>query len=332
MATPTPLAVEDVLRVNGSRRFAAALAAASPFASLADAVLAARRIWLDKVDVTGWLEAFAAHPPIGSTSPSVSKWSQEEQSAALSTATDSAAQELAEWNARYREKFGFVFMICASGRTAPEVLSELKRRYTNRPIVELEVAAQEELKITELRLAKLFSSETPAPFTSAEGHTSQSDKAADRMRIIGAHLGALSQPSTNKAPEITGSSNRTRPPITTHVLDTARGSPASGIEVSLEVWKDASSRPSFDNKDFNGWTTLGSSVTNNDGRSGQLMDIVDNVTPGFYRISFNTSKYAPSGFFPYVSIVFEIKKSQTTEHFHVPLLHSPFSFTTYRGS
>ncbi|KQK21431.1 hypothetical protein BRADI_1g60700v3 [Brachypodium distachyon] len=285
MATPTPLAVEDVLRVNGSRRFAAALAAASPFASLADAVLAARRIWLDKVDVTGWLEAFAAHPPIGSTSPSVSKWSQEEQSAALSTATDSAAQELAEWNARYREKFGFVFMICASGRTAPEVLSELKRRYTNRPIVELEVAAQEELKITELRLAKLFSSETPAPFTSAEGHTSQSDKAA-----------------------------------------------ASGIEVSLEVWKDASSRPSFDNKDFNGWTTLGSSVTNNDGRSGQLMDIVDNVTPGFYRISFNTSKYAPSGFFPYVSIVFEIKKSQTTEHFHVPLLHSPFSFTTYRGS
>ncbi|KQK21429.1 uric acid degradation bifunctional protein TTL isoform X2 [Brachypodium distachyon] len=307
MATPTPLAVEDVLRVNGSRRFAAALAAASPFASLADAVLAARRIWLDKVDVTGWLEAFAAHPPIGSTSPSVSKWSQEEQSAALSTATDSAAQELAEWNARYREKFGFVFMICASGRTAPEVLSELKRRYTNRPIVELEVAAQEELKITELRLAKLFSSETPAPFTSAEGHTSQSDKAA-------------------------GSSNRTRPPITTHVLDTARGSPASGIEVSLEVWKDASSRPSFDNKDFNGWTTLGSSVTNNDGRSGQLMDIVDNVTPGFYRISFNTSKYAPSGFFPYVSIVFEIKKSQTTEHFHVPLLHSPFSFTTYRGS
>jgi 5-hydroxyisourate hydrolase/2-oxo-4-hydroxy-4-carboxy-5-ureidoimidazoline decarboxylase len=116
------------------------------------------------------------------------------------------------------------------------------------------------------------------------------------------------------------------------VLDTALGSPASGIEVHLEMWKDASSPPSFDNKDFNGWTTLGSSVTNNDGRSGQLMDIVDNVAPGFYRISFNTSKYAPSGFFPYVSIIFEIKESQATEHFHVPLLHSPFSFTTYRGS
>ena len=49
MATPTPLSVEDVLRVNGSRRFAAAMAAASPFASLADALLAARRIWLNEV-------------------------------------------------------------------------------------------------------------------------------------------------------------------------------------------------------------------------------------------------------------------------------------------
>uniref|UniRef100_J3LPE8 Uncharacterized protein n=2 Tax=Oryza brachyantha TaxID=4533 RepID=J3LPE8_ORYBR len=222
-------------------------------------------------------------------------------------------------------------MICASGRTAPEVLAELKRRYENRPIVELEGAAQEELKITELRLAKLFASEAVAP-PPVVGGPIQSEKAADRMRIIGAHLGALSQHSANKATELTGSSNRTRPPITTHVLDVARGSPASGIEVHLEMWKDASAPPSFNNQDFNGWATVGSSVTNNDGRSGQLMDIVDRVAPGFYRISFNTSKYAPSGFFPYVSIIFEIKKNQTTEHFHVPLLHSPFSFTTYRGS
>ncbi|PAN49344.1 hypothetical protein PAHAL_9G442700 [Panicum hallii] len=307
MATPTRLSVDDVLRVNGSRRFAAAMAAASPFASLADALLAARRIWLNEVDVNGWLEAFAAHPAIGTTSPSVSKWSKEEQSAALSTSTDSTAQELAEWNARYREKFGFVFMICASGRTAPEVLAELKRRYTNRPIVELENAAQEELKITELRLAKLFSSEPTVPSHTTESPTIQSDKAA-------------------------GSSNRSRPPITTHVLDVARGSPASGIEVHLEMWKDVSAPPSFRNKDFNGWATLGTSVTNNDGRSGQLMDIVNNVAPGFYRISFNTGKYAPAGFFPYVSIIFEIKANQTAEHFHVPLLHSPFSFTTYRGS
>ncbi|KAK3151809.1 hypothetical protein QOZ80_3AG0250850 [Eleusine coracana subsp. coracana] len=307
MAPPLSLSVEDVLRVNGSRRFAAAMAAASPFATLADALLAARRIWLNEVDVNGWLEAFAAHPAIGTTSPSVPKWCKEEQSAALSTATDSTAQELAEWNAQYREKFGFVFMICASGRTTPEVLAELKRRYVNRPIIELEVAAQEELKITELRLAKLFSSEPMVPSSGTEGPAINSDKAA-------------------------GSSSRTRPPITTHVLDVARGLPASGIEVQLEVWKNASTPPLFENKDLNAWATIGTSVTNNDGRSGQMMDIVDNVTPGFYRISFNTAKYAPSGFFPYVSIIFEIKANQTAEHFHVPLLHSPFSFTTYRGS
>lgn len=92
--TRGPLPVEDVLRVNGSRRFAAALAAASPFASLADALLAARRIWLNEVDVNGWLEAFAAHPAIGTTSSSAPKWCKEEQSAALATATDSTAQVL----------------------------------------------------------------------------------------------------------------------------------------------------------------------------------------------------------------------------------------------
>uniref|UniRef100_A0A453A103 Transthyretin/hydroxyisourate hydrolase domain-containing protein n=1 Tax=Aegilops tauschii subsp. strangulata TaxID=200361 RepID=A0A453A103_AEGTS len=119
-----------------------------------------------------------------------------------------------------------------------------------------------------------------------------------------------SQPFANKAHEITGSSNRTHPPITTHVLDTTLGSPASGIEVHLEMWKDASSSPSFDNNDFNGWTTLGSSITNNGGHNGHLMDAADNVAPSFSCISFNISKYALSGFFPYVSIIFEIKRAR----------------------
>ncbi|KAM3300503.1 hypothetical protein ACQJBY_041492 [Aegilops geniculata] len=174
------LTVEDVLRVNGSRRFAVALAAASPFGSLADALLAARRIWRNEVDVPGWLEAFAANPPIGTTSPSISKWSKEEQSVARSTATHSIAQDLSEWNAKYRNKFGFVFLICATGRTAPEVLAELMRRYANRLIVELEIAAEEELKITELRLAKLFSPETAAPPTSV---ISQPVKTSDPRKV-----------------------------------------------------------------------------------------------------------------------------------------------------
>lgn len=149
------------------------------------------------------------------------------------------------------------------------------------------------------------------------------------MNIIGAHLTAASG-----APDIKASQSpvRTRPPITTHVLDVSRGSPGAGIEVRLEMWKGSQPRPLFAEPDSGGWRFQGSSITDNDGRSGHLMSIVDNVEPGIYRISFDTGKYFPNGFFPYVSLIFEIKESQRSEHFHVPLLLSPFSFTTYRGS
>lgn len=115
-------------------------------------------------------------------------------------------------------------------------------------------------------------------------------------------------------------------------MDVARGSPAAGVEVRLEMWKGNQPRPLFGETDMSGWVLIGTSATDNDGRSGQLMSIVDAVSPGIYRISFNTGKYCPVGFFPYVSIVFEIRESQKLEHFHVPLLLSPFSLTTYRGS
>lgn len=151
----------------------------------------------------------------------------------------------------------------------------------------------------------------------------------DRMSIIGGHLTAVSESSDRKASQIPV---RTRPPITTHVLDVSQGSPASGVEVRLEVWKGTESHPSFSATDIDGWSFVGCSTTNKDGRSGQLMSMVDALNPGTYRISFNTGKYCPGGFFPYVSIVFEIQDSQKWEHFHVPLLLSPFSFTTYRGS
>lgn len=154
------------------------------------------------------------------------------------------------------------------------------------------------------------------------------------MLILGAHLTGGTKASATidvKADASAHPSNRTRPPITTHILDTSRGCPASGVEVHLETWRGSmTGRPTFKGSEC-GWSSLGSSHTNSDGRSGALMDIVD-ISPGFYRISFNTGVYNPHGFFPFVSIVFEIKESQSTEHFHVPLLLSPFSFSTYRGS
>uniref|UniRef100_A0A6M2EQ24 Uncharacterized protein n=1 Tax=Populus davidiana TaxID=266767 RepID=A0A6M2EQ24_9ROSI len=326
---------EEYLACCGSTQFAKEMVKASPFASVHEAVSAARDIWFNKVDVNGWLEAFSAHPQIGhSPSPdhiaAAAQWSKGEQSTALATATTSTLQELSDWNARYRHKFGFIFLICASGRSTAEILADLKKRYPNRPIVEFEIAAQEQMKVTELRLAKLFSSKIKSTSKGNEHATVSVKKAEeDRVSIISGHLTTTSESSSGKASQI---STRTRPPITTHVLDVSRGSPAAGVEVSLEIWKGTQPRPLFGEPDVGGWVFQGSSTTDADGRSGQLMNIVDVVNPGIYRISFNTGKYCPSGFFPCVSIVFEIKESQNREHFHVPLLFSPFSFTTYRGS
>ncbi|OVA01280.1 Transthyretin/hydroxyisourate hydrolase [Macleaya cordata] len=310
------------------------MVSAAPFPNFELAVEAARNIWFNKVDVNGWLEAFGAHPQIGNTSAKNQKtetsaqWSKGEQSTALATATDSTLQELLDWNARYREKFGFVCLICATAKSTPQILSELKNRFPNRPIVEFEIAAREQMKITELRLAKLYAAKAEVtPASNSQNPVNLTTKAGeDRVSIIGGHLAVASASKASQTP------GRTRPPITTHVLDVSRGTPAADIEVNLEIWKGVKPRPLFGELNSGGWVLQGSSITDTDGRSGHLMSIVDNVEPGIYRISFNTGKYVPTGFFPYASIVFEIKESQKSEHFHVPLLLSPFSFTTYRGS
>jgi 5-hydroxyisourate hydrolase/2-oxo-4-hydroxy-4-carboxy-5-ureidoimidazoline decarboxylase len=145
----------------GSSEFAKQMSTSGPLTSQ-EAIYTARDIWFNQVNVTDWLEAFSAHPQIGNTpSPSINsdfaRRSVSEQSTAFATTSASALQELAEWNVLYKKKFGFIFIICASGRTHAEMLHALKERYENRPIVELEIAAMEQMKITELRMAKLFS-------------------------------------------------------------------------------------------------------------------------------------------------------------------------------
>ncbi|KAL3832997.1 hypothetical protein ACJIZ3_007733 [Penstemon smallii] len=331
------LGEKEWLACCGSLKFAQEMFSAGPFSNYQYALDAATDIWFNKVDVNGWLEAFAAHPQIGESpskthkSPTSAQWSKGEQSTALATATDSTLQELYEWNIRYRQKFGFVFLIFASGRSTPEILAEMKRRYQNRPIVEFELAAKEQMKITELRISKLFSANTTPDSTTKIQNTADvvTKAGEDRVGIIGGHLTALNQtPSSKPSQNFT----RTRPPITTHVLDVARGSPGDGIEINLEMFINNQSQPTFGDSDKTGWKLQGTSITDKDGRSGYLMNIVDELNPGVYRISFNTGKYNPDGFFPYVSIVFEVKESQKLEHFHVPLLLSPFSFSTYRGS
>ena len=85
------------------------------------------------------------------------------------------------------------------------------------------------------------------------------------------------------------------------------------------------------------WQKVGASATDGDGRSGALMSAADVMEPGLYRLTFETGRYflgrhGRAGFYPRVVVEFEVKKSECREHFHVPVLLSPFSYTTYRGS
>lgn len=110
--------------------------------------------------------------------------------------------------------------------------------------------------------------------------------------------------------------------ITTHVLDTAKGRPAAGIAARLEI------------KSGESWVELGSGATNADGRISDLLPKDTKLEAGIYRLTFETGPYfranGGDGFYPSVPILFEIKAGG--EHYHVPLLLSPFGYSTYRGS
>lgn len=114
-----------------------------------------------------------------------------------------------------------------------------------------------------------------------------------------------------------------RSPITTHVLDTARGKPAAGVNVALEA-RSAGGE----------WTKLAGGVTNADGRITDWMPGDATIAPGIYRATFDTGAYFKqlneATFFPSVSIEFEVR--DTGQHYHVPLLLSPYGYSTYRGS
>jgi len=147
----------EFLRCCGSTRWAAAMAEGRPFEDL-DAMRArGDEIWrsLARAD---WFEAFAAHPTIGD-GRTASAWSAAEQSG-MQSADDDVRARLERLNAEYEQRFGFIFIVCATGKAPGEMLALLERRITNRPETELPLAADEQRKITALRLAKLVDQPT----------------------------------------------------------------------------------------------------------------------------------------------------------------------------
>ncbi len=154
-------AVEELTRCCGSSNWVAKMLARRPFHSIEELFTAADDIWF-KLAAEDWLEAFSHHPRIGDVESlrakfaSTASWCENEQKG-VSQATDDVLHQLSALNDDYFQKYGYIFIVCATGKTADQMLEILKSRMPNNRDEELKVAAGEQAKITKIRLEKLVS-------------------------------------------------------------------------------------------------------------------------------------------------------------------------------
>ena len=154
----------ELLKCCGSTNWARRMARQRPFPSGADAMRrlldSADRVWWD-LGREDWLEAFSQHPSIGEkvaakeASAETRRWSEEEQSGTRS-AREQVLAALAKANRAYEQRFGYIFIVCATGKSSEEMLALLEQRLQNDPAAELRMAAEEQRRITHLRLQKLL--------------------------------------------------------------------------------------------------------------------------------------------------------------------------------
>jgi 2-oxo-4-hydroxy-4-carboxy-5-ureidoimidazoline decarboxylase len=151
-------AATEVMPCCGSQAWAHRLAERRPFKNTASLMAASDEIW-GQLAPQDWLEAFSKHPRIGERkapdkpSAQSAAWSAQEQRDAAA-ADEAAKSALAEGNREYEKRFGRVFIVCASGKSASEILDILQQRLNNHDATELHIAAEEQRKITDLRLKK----------------------------------------------------------------------------------------------------------------------------------------------------------------------------------
>jgi len=151
---------KTLLQCCGSKRWAREMA--GPYENVETLIAKAHDLWWS-LEPADWLEAFRSHPKIGEkkaadkVSAQSQHWSGQEQSG-LTNASQDIVDSLAALNHDYEQKFGFIFIICATGKTSAEMLSALRERLQHDREAELPIAAAEQGKITELRLNKLLTS------------------------------------------------------------------------------------------------------------------------------------------------------------------------------
>ena len=145
----------------GASRWVNGMLAGRPYDSFTEVIARAGLVWRD-TGPADWAEAFSHHPRIGETrteapvGPAARRWSAEEQ-AGMAAADAGARRALAEANREYEQHFGWIYIVCASGRRPEELLENIRGRMANAPDQELAVAAAEQERITRQRLGRLFS-------------------------------------------------------------------------------------------------------------------------------------------------------------------------------
>lgn len=160
-ALPPAQAESALMDCCGSARWAASVTARRPYANVGALYKSADSVWwnLERAD---WLEAFSHHPQIGDKpatgSESARQWAAGEQADAR-TSSDDVKSRLARANRAYFEKFGYIYIVCATGKTAEGMLAILNQRLQNDPPSELSIAAEQQRLITRIRLDKLLAGE-----------------------------------------------------------------------------------------------------------------------------------------------------------------------------
>jgi OHCU decarboxylase len=160
---PDADAVALLLRCCGSSRWARLMAGKRPFDSIAQVAARADQVWA-LLGGEDWLEAFSSHPRIGdggaraedATDRARLEWGPGAEQSRVSSAGSGVRDRLAAANREYEARFGYIYIVCATGKSAEEMLALLERRMTNAPGDELAVAAEEQRAITRLRLGKLL--------------------------------------------------------------------------------------------------------------------------------------------------------------------------------
>jgi len=157
---PLPDAKEALAKCCGSSQWVKRLEAQRPFTSREHLLQLADEIWFG-ASPEDWLEAFAHHPKIGVKSlenrfAATKDWSGEEQKS-VQAASQQTLEKLLHLNEAYDNKFGYIFIVCATGKSAEEMMQILEQRLPNSPEEEIKIAMLEQNKITKLRLNKLLS-------------------------------------------------------------------------------------------------------------------------------------------------------------------------------